>query len=396
MAAETDVLAGLEGRQEALQARLREWVEISSCTADRIGVDRLGDLLASQLQELGFRIAEIVSGTWGRTVVARREGSGGHRLLLIGHLDTVHPAESGFEGLVEVAGDPSRLTGPGCADMKGGLVVMLEALRALAAAGELEGRQVVVVLASEEERGSPVSSEVIRGEATVADLCLVFEPGRVGEDGATTFVTGRRGFGRFRLTAHGRAAHAGVESDAGASAIRELALKVPVLEDLAAEHPGSSVTVGLFHGGSAANTVPESAWIEVDYRYADPESGLDLEDALLTAAGRHQVHDARGRPCVSTRLEDHVKRPPLLRTEAIGRMSDRIRSWGAELGLELREETRGGSSDAAIAADMGCPAVCGLGAVGGAFHTRDEWVLPASLVDRARLAALVMYRFWRL
>lgn len=393
---ELEITGGLGERAGEMEAELRNLVGVNSYTANREGVDRVGGLLAAALEELGFRVGEVVSGRLGRSLVARREAPESHRLLLLGHLDTVHPPEGGFQELEEDPGDAARRRGPGAADMKGGLVVMLEALRALHRAGALEGRHLTVVLNADEEVGSPTSADLVRGEAAEAHLCLGFEAGRPGPEGSSTFVTSRMGFGRLKLLATGRAAHAGVDRGQGASAVGELARKVITLEDLSDPAAGVSVLVGRFQGGTAANTVPEEATLEVDYRYPDTDTGAELEDDLMRAASRNHLRDAGGRSLVSTRILEHVRRPPMPRTEAVGRMAARIVEAGRDLGLDLQEEHRGGSSDAALAAEMGCPAVCGLGAVGDAFHTTSEWVQLASLPQRAALAALVAERFYHL
>ncbi len=391
---ETVILANLEGKLGAMEDHLARLVAINSFSAHRDGVNAVGDELASCLAELGFRMAELVTGKGGRSLIARRPSDVGHRLLLLGHLDTVHPPGSPFR---ELTPDGSGLArGPGAADMKGGLVVIVHALRALHETGALEGRHLTVILNADEEIGSPGSAEIIKGEAADSHLGLCFEAGRDAPDGATTFVTGRRGFGRMTLRARGRAAHAGVDPGAGASAVRELCHQVLALEALSDPARGVSVNVGVFQGGTVPNTVPEEAAIDVDYRFPDSDAEAEVEDAIFEIAAKGFLRDAAGNPLVATTMRDQVKRPALARSEAMGRMAARIIAWGTDLGLPLVEESRGGSSDAAFVAEAGCPAICGLGAVGGAFHTDQEWVRLPSLQDRARLAALVISRFYEL
>ena len=208
-------------------------VALNSFTTHREGVNAVGDLLAAELSSLGFRISELVAGRGGRTVVARRNGDPSHRLLLLGHLDTVHPPSSPFASYVRGADGTDLATGPGAADMKGGLVVMLAALRALAEAGELDDRQVTVVLTADEETGSPSSAEIVRAEGGDADLCLCFEPGRRHDDGTTTFVTRRRGYGRLTVHVRGRAAHAGSIEDARKAMAKALASDDPAVRKTA-------------------------------------------------------------------------------------------------------------------------------------------------------------------
>ncbi|NRA97894.1 MAG: M20/M25/M40 family metallo-hydrolase [Planctomycetes bacterium] len=391
---EAELVGRLDGAQDLLEQELERLVAVSSETRDAAGANRIADLVEAELASLGFRTSELVTGVVGRTIVGRRSSDSSHRLLLLGHVDTVHPAGAGFDGYRVL--DDTRATGPGAADMKGGIVVMLGALRALVASGALEDRQCTVVINADEEIGSPHSGDLVRAEATDCHLCLGFEAGRPNADGSSTFVTARKGFGRMSLAATGKAAHAGVDPGRGASALIELCHKAVDLVSLSNAETGVSVNVGVLHGGTTANTVAATAALELDYRFPDEETGADLEDALCDIAARNVLRDPDGKPLVATVMKDQIRRAAMMRTDAVGRMADRITSWGGELGLRLVEESRGGSSDAALAAEMGCPAVCGLGVVGDAFHTRDEWVLRASLVDRAKLAALVIDRFYAL
>lgn len=391
---ESEILDVLESRQGPCEALLKRLVEISSYSADAGGTNQMSDLMAAALGELGFRTSELVTGTGGRTVVGRRESASSHRLLLIGHVDTVHPPESPFKAYADM--DDDRATGPGAADMKGGLVVMLEALRALLKAGALDDRHVTVVINADEEVGSPHSGDLIRSEAGDSHLALCFEAGRPLDGGASTFVTARKGFGRMTLEATGKAAHAGVEPGKGASALLELCQKAVDLAALSDPESGVTVNVGVLNGGTTANTVAAQAELQLDYRFPDDDAQSTLEDAIYDIAAKNVIRDAGGNPLVATLMKDQVKRAAMVRSDAIGRMAERIKTAGEDLGLDLREETRGGSSDAALATEMGCPAVCGLGVVGDGFHTPDEWIVRKSLVERAKLVALVIDRFYAL
>lgn len=378
-----------------LVADLRRLVDVNSFTANKLGVDEVADLVERRLEDLGFRTACMVDGKTGRHVVARRLGAGGPRVLLIGHTDTVHAPESGFSALSTDPEDADRLRGPGVADMKGGLVVLLAALTALQAVGRLDGAEVVVVVNADEEEGAPTSGDLIRAEAEESQLALAFECGREVADGATTIVTARRGVGRMKLRATGSASHAGSNPGGGASAVLETAQKVAPLHALSDEAVGRTVTVGVLRGGTAANVTPAECEMEIDYRFPDEESGRELGDAVIEVASDTLLRSPTGRPLVRTMVTSHLVRPPLVRTEAVAAAAARILAAGADLGLTLVEEARGGSSDAALAAEVGCTAVCGLGIVGGEIHTANEWARASSLTDRARLAALVIDRFLR-
>jgi glutamate carboxypeptidase len=373
-----------------LLAELAPLVAQTSHTPDKEGVDRVGRICEEVLEGCGFRVGVMVTAVTGKHLIARRTGAS-RRLLLIGHLDTVHPAASPFRDLRPSGED--RATGPGAADMKGGIVVMLAALRALHQAGRLDDRAVTVILNADEETGSPHSTEIIRLEAQEADLALAFERGTEMDGGRTAIVTARRGIGRMAIVATGSAAHSGNESDRGASAILELASKVPELAALESAERRWNVNVGTFHGGTAANVVAESAEMTIDYRFPDRESGDELGAAITDIVSEPRLRSAAGRPLVRVMCREHVVRPPLVRTEAVAAAAARVIAAGADLGQAIVEESRGGSSDAALAFDAGCPAVCGLGVVGGAIHTDQEWIRVSSLRERAALAAVVFDRF---
>ena len=381
---------------DAAAAFLKELVEVNSFTGNKLGVDQISDAVERRIEELGFRTAAMVDGVSGRHLVARRRdvAEGAPRLLLLGHVDTVHPQDGGFRGFAIDDDDADVARGPGVADMKGGLVVLLGALEALAARGALEGADVVVVAVGDEEIGSPTSGDLVRAEAEGAGLCLTFECGRPAPDGAaTTFVTRRRGVGRLRLKATGAAGHSGAGE--GASALLETAPKVATLHALSDAAAELAVSVGVLRGGTAANVTPATCELEVDYRFPDVESGRDLYDRIVDVVSENLLRGPSGRPLVRTTPVSHVTRPPLERTEAVATAAERVIRAGADLGLRLIEEARGGSSDAALAAEVGCPALCGLGVVGGDIHTDREWARLSSLRDRMRLAALVMHRFLR-
>jgi glutamate carboxypeptidase len=387
---ERALVEALPGVSELL-SELRGLVAECSHTPYKEGVDRVGRLCEDALEKCGFRVAVMVTGVGGKHLIARRAGSS-KRLLLIGHLDTVHPRESPFREL-QVADGQDRATGPGAADMKGGIVVMLAALRALEAAGRLDGRNVTVILNADEETGSPDSTEVIRMEAEEADLALAFERGSELDGGRTAIVTARRGIGRMALVATGAAAHSGNETDRGASAILELASKIPEVSALESVERRWHVNVGTFRGGTAANVVAESAEMTIDYRFPDKESGEELGAAIEDIVAEPRLRSPAGRPLVRVVCREHVIRPPLVRSDAVAAAAARIIEAGRDLGQAIVEEARGGSSDAALAFDAGCAAVCGLGVVGGAIHTDQEWIRPSSLRERAALTALVADRF---
>jgi glutamate carboxypeptidase len=339
---------------------LRELVEIESPTGD---TSALRDRVGAELLVLGGAVENA-----GEHLVACFDGAGAP-LLLLGHLDTVWPRGTLAAMPWRVAGGCAY--GPGSYDMKGGLVVMLEAIRR---AGER--RALRVVLTADEEIGSPTARDVLRRAAEGAAAALVCEPPTSRGD----LKTARKGLGRFRLVVGGRAAHA-AEAAHGVSAIEELATQVLRLHALNDPERGISVNVGVVAGGTRENVVAAEAEALVDVRVAHAEDCAPLEEALrLGPELAGATYDVEG----------GWTRPPLERSDGGAALFARAREHGRELGLELAEAAVGGGSDGNLVAAFGVPVLDGLGAEGGGAHAADEHVLVASLPVRAELLARIL------
>lgn len=388
----------IRGRAEELHDMLRDLVAVNSWTANHEGVNEMGRRLERELMGCGLRTAAFVTGRSGQHLIARTDTTDGNKLLLLGHLDTVYPPVEGEEATLDSDPDHAdRLMGQGAADMKGGLVVMLAAIRALAEQGALDGRALTAFFCADEEAGSPTGRDLIAAEAAEHHLCLVFEAGTDFGDGRTAFVTSRRGFARRTLKIRGRESHAGVAKEAGLSAALEAAHKIIALEALNDPERGATVNVGVVTAGTGANVVPGEATLEIDLRFDDEEVGEELIDAVQEICETPQTRKG-GAVELMPGLEviEGAQAVPMIRTDAVERMADRIIGYGEELGLTLEESHRGGASDGNVTASAGCPTVDGLGAVGGRYHSSEEWMHAPSLVDRACLLAVTMSRFWQL
>ncbi|HLK38754.1 MAG TPA: M20/M25/M40 family metallo-hydrolase, partial [Polyangiaceae bacterium] len=298
-------------------------------------------------------------------------------VALIGHLDTVF-APGSFEGYRR---DGALARGPGVLDMKGGLVVVAFAMRALAASGGLDAvAPLRVVIVSDEEVGSPEGQGVIAAAISGSSACLVFEAGR-GQD---AIITRRKGTGAVIATAHGRAAHAGNAHQEGANAIWAMARLVDGVQRLTDYDRGVTVNVGRVLGGHSKNTVPDHCEAQIDLRF---DSRVDGE--YLVASMRRIADDAAASvPGVRIDLQGGIARLPLERTEANERLMVRYAACASAHGLGCSEAPLvGGGSDASTAAALGIPAIDGLGPRGGGFHTKDEHIEVATLVPKAQALA---------
>jgi glutamate carboxypeptidase len=325
-------------------------------------------------------------------VLVGEHAGAGPRILLSGHFDTVHDPHGAFQGLRAL--DNGRATGPGCVDMKGGLVVAFAALQALKDCGHAVRWS--FVLSPDEETGSFGSAPVLEKLARTHQVGLVFEP--AGEGG--TLITERMGAGQFRLDAFGRSAHAGRDPEKGANAVAALCQAVVDVSALSAPAEGRVVNVGPLQGGVATNIVPDRAiaWGNVRFGSAEAERALA---AALDSIGAAGAGGAGASGAGSAAAEARIprvemrrifNRPAKPRTPAVDRFAELVRACSSDLGRDLKFASTGGVCEGNNLQAEGLPVLDTLGVRGGNLHRLDEWMELDSLVDRAQLAALVMLR----
>lgn len=298
-------------------------------------------------------------------------------VMLVGHFDTVFPPGT-FEGMRY---DGDLLRGPGVLDMKGGLVVVAFALRALAEVVGLDrlGPMRVVAVA-DEEVGSLEGKEVIRSASAEVDAALVFEAGRA-ED---RIVTARKGTGMVTVHATGRAAHAGANHADGRNAIWALARWIDAAQSLTNYATGVTVTVGVIHGGTAHNVVPAEAHCEVDLRFETRADG----EATLAAFERIAAEVSGVLEGTTLRVDGRLNRMPLERTREGLDLLHAYATQARLVGLGASEAPLiGGASDANTTAGLGIATIDGLGPRGKGFHTLDEQIDVRSLVPKAQALA---------
>ncbi len=317
-------------------------------------------------ERLGAGPERVVSD--GRVHLRWRLGAGPRKVLVLGHHDTVWPIGSLARRPWEVADGVVR--GPGCVDMKAGLVL---AMHALAALPSTDG--VTLLITSDEELGSPSSRALIEAEAAGCVAALVLE---AAADGGA-LKTSRKGISLYRVRAHGRAAHAGLEPEKGVNATVELAHQIVALTALADPAAGTTVTPTLTTSGTSANTVPAGGEVAVDVRVRDAAEQKRVDAAIqgllpVLPGSRLEILGGPNRPPM----------PPA----ATAALFARAQQVAARLGLpEVTGAAVGGGSDGNFTAGIGVPTLDGLGAVGGGAHADDEHVLAAALPGRAALVA---------
>jgi len=359
---------------DAMLEGLRPWVECESPTFDAAAVNRMMDLASRALLLAGARIERIPGRMgFGDCVRATFPHPEPHLpgILVMGHLDTVHPI--GTLASLPFRREGGRAWGPGIYDMKGGNYLALEAIRRLARAGIATKRPVTMLLTSDEEVGSPSTRDVIEAEAARHRYVLVPEPAR--PDGGV--VTGRYAIARFNLEATGRPSHAGARLAEGRSAIREMARKLIEIEDMTTSD--CTFSVGVVHGGQWVNCVATTCTgeaLSMAKRQADLDRGVARMLALNAASNDVQFKVTRG-----------VTRPvwePDARTMAL---YDVARGVAQGMGFDIPPQSAGGGSDGNFTGAMGIATLDGLGVQGAGAHTLDEHIVVDSLALRGRLFA---------
>ncbi|HKX30231.1 MAG TPA: M20 family metallopeptidase [Blastocatellia bacterium] len=298
-------------------------------------------------------------------------------LLVIGHLDTVWPVGT-LARLPFRVTDEGRAHGPGIFDMKSGIAIAIESLRAIKSLNLTTLRPIHLLLTCDEEIGSQTSRPLVEEEARNAAAALVLEPPITGG----IVKTGRKGIGGFTVRAIGRAAHAGLDPEQGVNAIVELAHQTLRLNALNDYQQGVTVSVGLARGGTASNVIPAEATAQVDLRFWRPEDG-----ARIVAAIR-QLSPVL--PGSQLEITGGINRPPMERSERNLALFEHARGLAAELGFELREQAVGGGSDGNFTAALGVPTLDGLGVDGAGAHAEHEQILIADLPLRAALLTRLM------
>src|SRR3982751_3119788 len=361
-----DLAAMLEG--------IRRWVVTESPSLDRAAVNRMIDLVQSDVAGLDLAI-ERIPGTDGladNLVIRNTIAGEGPGILLLSHVDTVHPMGTVNAGL-PFRRDGDRLYGPGLYDMKGGAYLALEAFRQVAKAGSAK-LPVIYLFTPDEEVGSPTSRRLIEAEAKKARYVLVTEPARDGGK----IVTSRKGVGRFEMKATGIPSHSGSRHQDGRSAIKEMARQVLAIEGLTDYARGITTTVGMISGGTAPNVIPQYCEISVDLRVRDEAAGREFEAKILGL----EPFD----PGVKLEVIGGMNRPPFEMTTAIDVLFRHAQAVAKGIGFDLQHtEMTGGGSDDNFTAAIGVPTLDGLGIDGDGAHTEWEHGLISSIEPRTRL-----------
>ena len=370
------------------------WSAINTGTGNLAGLAEYLGLLTNEFAALPGEIALVdpakvgaiaadgreIAVAYGRHMVLRVRPTANRRFLLTGHMDTVFPADHAFQTTRWL--DNETLNGPGVADMKGGIAVILAALKAFESSAAASGVGYDVLLNSDEETGSLSSAPLIAELAAGKIAALTYEPAAL-PDG--TLAGARGGSGNYSLIVTGKSAHAGRNPQDGRNAI--LAAAALALGLKALERPGLSINPAKIDGGSANNVVPDHAVLRFNIRPMETgladQFNLDLNALIATVSAEHDV---------SIHRHGGISRPPKPLDPPAERLFELVRDCGAALGQSIRWQSSGGVCDGNNIAACGVPVVDTMGVRGGSIHSPDEFLIVRSLAERAQLSALVLHR----
>ena len=357
---------------------IRRWVEIETPSDAPQQVNKLADLVADGYRGLPATV-ERIAGTagCGNHLVARSSwGQDAPGILVLSHLDTVHPM--GFIERLPFSVQGDAAFGPGIYDMKGGAYLAYHAFRQLCTNGAPSPLGVTQLFVSDEEIGSPTSRALIEAEGQKAKYVLVTEPARDGGK----IVTGRKGVGRFEVFIKGRPAHAGTRPLDGRSAIRELANVIQTLEAMNDVKRRITVTVGVVRGGTRPNVIPEEAYAQVDLRMPTIADADELVPKILGLKSRSEG--------VTVTVVGGLNRPPYEKGNAVAALYEHAKALAADIGFDLVDTFTGGGSDGNFTAPH-TATLDGLGVDGKGAHTHYEQLYISSIEPRARL----LYRLYQ-
>ncbi len=386
----------IAGQADAMAARVADWAAVNTGSHNEAGLAILLAKLAAAVAPLGGEVTDVplppdrtvgpdgaaLDRPLGRVLSVRKRPDAARRVLLVIHTDTVFGPDHPFQTVTRV--DARTLRGPGVADAKGGLAVLLAALEAFERSDVADRLGWEVLLNPDEELGSPGSGPLLAAAAKRNHLGLVFEPAHA--DG--TLVGERKGSGNFAVTVAGRSAHAGRDFHHGRNAVEAAAEVALDLSGRTGSVPGLTVNVGRIDGGGPANVVPDRAVVHVNVRLP----AHDHADRALADLRRTVAAVAARRDGITCELAGSFTSPPRPMDVPTTRLYQQLADVGRELGMTLTWHASGGVSDANKLSAAGLPTIDTLGPCGGDLHSDAEFLLTDTLVPRAQLAALFLMK----
>ncbi|MBP2633434.1 MAG: peptidase dimerization domain protein [Firmicutes bacterium] len=372
------VLASIEAQEENIIAFLEKMVNIDSGRDAPEGNLQVAEMIGAKLMAMGFAVEYLKCNGFCTHVKGFKEGTGGKKVMVMGHLDTIQPKGSAKERPFVIK--EGKAYGPGVLDMKGGIAVTLFALQALYEEGWGD-KDVTVFFCGDEEHAHPHTNvaELFAKEAYGKDAIFNMETASAGHSA----LIGRKGNLYAELEIKGISAHAGADMEKGANAIIELAHKAIAISELTDFSKGLTCNVGAIEGGLISNAVPDCAKIKIDIRYLKE---ADRDDAIACLKKIAATTYIAGTATKIVNMQERF--PPMIVTDGNKQLFNIVQAQGKKIGLDMVAKVGGGSSDAGWTACANVPSLCGMGAIGEFNHTTREYILVDSLVVRTKLLAL--------
>lgn len=379
--------------QDEMLHQVQQWAAVNSGSGNLQGLAKVAGMLADAFALLPGDVTlvdpepvekvqndgTIFTVDHGQHLLVTVRPQAATQLLFTGHMDTVFPEDHPFQTLRWI--DDGTLNGPGVADMKGGIAVMLSALQAAEHSGAIAQAGYQILINSDEEVGSPSSAKLIAQLAQSKLAALTYEPAL--PDG--TLAGARGGSGNFSIIITGKSAHAGRNPDDGRNAVlaaADLALRLKALS-----RDGLSVNPAKIDGGGPNNVVPDHAILRVNFRPLTPQIVAETDtDLRWLVADIERVHDVRAH------VHGSFGRPPKPIDDGAAKLFGLVKQCGADLGLAINWHSSGGVCDGNNIAACGVPVVDTMGVRGGSIHSADEFLIVESLAERARLSTLTIMR----
>lgn len=386
------VLDAVQAMGPELVARAIEWAETNSGSTNLPGLEKVAGQFAAQFGRLGAAVETIdladmvaidargeeVRTPSSRSLRLRVRPQAPIQIALTGHYDTVFPADSHFQTVRRLP--DGRLNGPGIADMKGGISVMLGALEAFEGHPNAGSLGYQILLSPDEETGSRGSAPLLAELGRQCHLGLTYEPALA--DG--TIVSARKGSGNYHIAIQGRAAHAGRDFALGRNTLAAAARLAAALDGLNGQREGVTINIGRIDGGGALNIVPDRSVLRFDVRVPD-DAAAQWVDSRLRALVQSQVRDG-----IAIQIHGGVSRPAKPFFQAQEELFETVRDLGALLDQSISWKPSGGVCEGNNLMAQGLPGIDTLGVRGGDIHSDQEFAWPESFVERAKLSALIL------
>lgn len=389
----TELTHAIRLQHDNMVTQLYQFCEVNSASHHMQGLQKMRQLLITAFQPIADSIAEqplpdislvTMEGTTntlpcGAALFIRKRPELTRRILLVGHMDTVYPAQDTFQSLQPC--DHGKIIGPGVADMKGGLIVMLHALSAFESTPFAENLGWDVFINADEEIGSPSSSSLLKTLAKNYQAGLVYEPATTPEG---NLAKNRKGSGKITIVVTGKAAHAGRAFSEGKNAIAHLAALIVAIHHLNNQRDGVTINIGKIAGGSAENVVAEKAVVTLDIRINHPKDEPWFREQLDKIIKDHCQSG------FSTEVHGNFHRPVKRINAGTTALFQRLQTIAKSLDRSLDWQDSGGCCDGNNLAEFGLPVLDTLGVRGGKIHSHEEFILLDSLVERATMSALLL------